>query len=191
MEGRIDAMLEWRESIKEPTLTEIEEMMLALRKEMAKEIIEMLLEGEEAREPVEEQKCPQCGKAMMNKGKQTKRVGTRIGTIEVERDYYYCGECKEGVFPLDEQLAIWDKKWSEGVAKQAVKWGRRLTFEEATEALQELGQIEISKSSIWRRVKKWEEIFQEIERKKQGGDDQYQEQDRSSPGRSEKYGQVF
>jgi hypothetical protein len=53
-------------------------------------------------------------------------------------------------FPLDEQLRLRDKHWSEGVAKRAVKYSGKLSYGEAAEALVELGQIEISGKSVWR-----------------------------------------
>ena len=70
-------------------------------------------------------------------------------------------------FPLDEQLLLWEKHWSEQVAKQAVWLGGLLPYEEAAEILQRVGQITISKSSIWRRVKRWGTAMQAVETRQQ------------------------
>ncbi|MFZ5818741.1 MAG: hypothetical protein ACOYYJ_02480 [Chloroflexota bacterium] len=52
-------------------------------------------------------------------------------------------------FHPDEQLKLRDKHWSEGVAKQAVKYSGKLSFGEVSDVLQELGQIEVSAESVW------------------------------------------
>jgi len=66
-------------------------------------------------------------------------------------------------FPLDKQLKLRDKHWSEGVAKQAVKYSGKLSYEDAAEALTELAQIEISIKSVWRLAQHWGTIFQAVE----------------------------
>jgi len=56
-----------------------------------------------------------------------------------------------------------DKHWSEGLAKRAVKYSGKLSYEEATEALQELGQVAISVKSVWRLTQRWGEVLQEVD----------------------------
>jgi hypothetical protein len=60
-----------------------------------------------------------------------------------------------------------DKHWSEQVAKQAVKLGGMTDFEEAAEILSEVGQIEISASSVWRLTQKWGKKLKALEGKEQ------------------------
>jgi hypothetical protein len=43
--------------------------------------------------------CPQCGQKLKNKGKRKRRVVTESGEVEVERAYYYCSSCRQGLFP--------------------------------------------------------------------------------------------
>lgn len=43
--------------------------------------------------------CPQCDQKMQNKGKRKRRVVTESGEIELERTYYYCSSCRQGLFP--------------------------------------------------------------------------------------------
>jgi len=71
-------------------------------------------------------------------------------------------------FPLDEQLELWEKNWSEGVAKEAV-WisGVVDSFEEAETVMARIGHISISDSTIWRRVEKWGQQFKELDQKRQ------------------------
>lgn len=68
-------------------------------------------------------------------------------------------------FPLDKELHLRDKHWSEGVAQKAVKYSAKLSYAEATEALQELAQIEISENSVWRLTQEWGEALKQVEEK--------------------------
>lgn len=66
-------------------------------------------------------------------------------------------------FPLDRQLGLWAKHWSEAVAQQATWLSGLLPFEKAEEVLQRVGQIDISVSTVWRQTQKWGECFGAIE----------------------------
>jgi hypothetical protein len=66
-------------------------------------------------------------------------------------------------FPLDRQLVIHDKHWSQGVARQAVKLSGKVSYKDAAEILQETGQIRISKSSVWRLTRTWGKVLKEQE----------------------------
>jgi len=65
--------------------------------------------------------------------------------------------------PLDGQLKLWAKNWSEGVVKQAVWLSGIVPYETAHKILAEIGQIHISTSSIWRQAQGWGERFQALE----------------------------
>jgi hypothetical protein len=68
-------------------------------------------------------------------------------------------------FPLDRQLRLNDKNWSEGVAQKAVKYSAKMSYADATEALQELAQIEISEKSVWRLTQEWGEALKQVEKR--------------------------
>ncbi len=59
------------------------------------------------------------------------------------------------VFPLQGQLEQPDEGWSEGIARQAVWLSGLVPFEQAEKILQEMGQVNISRCSIWRRSQAW------------------------------------
>ena len=73
-----------------------------------------------------------------------------------------------GFFPLDRQLELWEKNWSEGLVKEAV-WlsGATSSFELAEETFRRIGQVSMSDSTIWRRVDRWGEKFREVEKEAQ------------------------
>jgi hypothetical protein len=69
---------------------------------------------------------------------------------------------KAGFFPLSDQLELVDGRWSEDVARQAVWLSGLVPFEQAEAILQEIGQVNISRSSIWRRTQVWGAKFQAL-----------------------------
>jgi hypothetical protein len=95
----IEQMLDWDEKNVRPNLTQIEDEVLKLRQQFGEEMAGVILEGQEARQPVENPLCPQCGKPMRAKGEKRKDVESRLGGMKVERGYYYCPDCASGFFP--------------------------------------------------------------------------------------------
>lgn len=73
-----------------------------------------------------------------------------------------------GFFPLDRQLAVWDKHWSEEIVKQVV-WlsGKTSSYEDAAQVMERIGKVSLSDSTIWRRVKKWGAQFEAAAKKKE------------------------
>jgi hypothetical protein len=51
------------------------------------------------------------------------------------------------------------------VAEAALKYSAKLSYAEATEALQELAQIEISENSVWRLTQRWGAALKQVEAK--------------------------
>jgi hypothetical protein len=68
-----------------------------------------------------------------------------------------------GFFPLDQQLELWDGHWSEQIAKQAVRLSGEVDFAEAAQILRDVGQVEISTTSVWRRAEKWGQRLKDAE----------------------------
>jgi hypothetical protein len=99
MEKLVDEYLVWEERHLRPDLTQIEDMALELRKELGREIVQLAVEEQEKRLPVPGPSCPKCGQEMRYKGEKAVEVESRTGALEIERGYYYCAECQEGLFP--------------------------------------------------------------------------------------------
>lgn len=99
IEAMVDEMLEWEEKNPAPTLTEIEEVVLKLRRQVAQRVAEFLLERQEGVQPVPGPACPRCGQEMRYKGRGKVTVESRVGPLEIERGYYYCERCRSGFFP--------------------------------------------------------------------------------------------
>jgi len=98
-EKLIEQLLDWDERNAGPNLTAIEDEVLKLRQQFGQAMADMMVEGQESRQPVEVPPCRQCSKAMRYKGQKRKAVGSRLGEIEIARGYYYCAACESGFFP--------------------------------------------------------------------------------------------
>lgn len=98
-EAAIDELLGWHEDTAAPTLTQIEEVVLKLRKRLGERMAEVVVEDQEAVRPVPGPACETCGREMHYKGMKAVRVEGRMGRAKLERGYYYCDRCKSGLFP--------------------------------------------------------------------------------------------
>jgi len=98
-EELFDELMDWDDENEEPNMTQIEDIVLELRKRFGRRIAEKMLMRQEQRQPAERVYCPQCGEEMEPKGMKGNQVETRIGNLKVEREHYYCPHCKQGIFP--------------------------------------------------------------------------------------------
>ena len=94
----IDELLDWHERSEAPTLTEMEDAVLDLRKRPGERMERAVIEDQEAVHPVPEPACPTCGREMHYKGMKDLTVEGRTGVIELERAYFYCDRCRGGLF---------------------------------------------------------------------------------------------
>ena len=98
-EEMIDELLEWHEGAAAPTLTQIEEVVLKLRKRLGERMTGVVVADQEAVRPVPGPACARCGREMHYKGMKGVTVEGRIGAARLERGYYYCDRCRSGLFP--------------------------------------------------------------------------------------------
>ena len=98
-EAAIDELLGWHEDTTGPTLTEIEEVVLKLRKRLGERMTKVVVEDQEAVRPVPGPGCNTCGREMHYKGMKEVTVAGRVGVAKLERGYYYCDRCRSGLFP--------------------------------------------------------------------------------------------
>jgi uncharacterized protein with PIN domain len=95
----VDALLDRHESAEAPTLAEVEEVILGLRKRLSERMAEVVLGDQEAVQPVAAPLCPTCGREMEYKGQRGTTVESRLGTLRLKRAYYHCDRCEGGLFP--------------------------------------------------------------------------------------------
>ncbi len=80
------------------SLSDIEEIALAVRTKVGQEVAQTLVQ-EQANISVPGPKCTKCGREMHYKGLKKRRVVSRSGEVDWERPYYYCETCRRGFFP--------------------------------------------------------------------------------------------
>jgi len=99
LEKAADELLDWEEENDRPNLTQVEDIVLKLRKEVGEEMADEILGEMGGKTPVPGPACPKCGKEMRYKGQREKHIESRAGEMEYERGYYACPECDKGLFP--------------------------------------------------------------------------------------------
>jgi hypothetical protein len=78
------------------SLADIERVARGAGQQIEQAIAQVLAEGSVAELPPWP-KCPACGQKLKHKGKRQRRIVTEAG--EVERSYYHCARCGQGLFP--------------------------------------------------------------------------------------------
>jgi uncharacterized protein with PIN domain len=99
LEKAIDELLNWEEDHERPNFTQIEDIVLKMRKEIGEDMVEEMLVMQEGKTPVPGPACPECGQEMRLKGEYQRQIESRVGETNYERSYYYCPGCEEGIFP--------------------------------------------------------------------------------------------
>ena len=98
-EAMFDELMKWDSENTKPDLTQIEDIVLKLRKRFGEQMAQSLIRRQEDRQPADKMKCPTCQGDLVTKGEKLNQVETRIGGVEIERGYFYCPKCKQGIFP--------------------------------------------------------------------------------------------
>jgi hypothetical protein len=98
-EQLIEQMLNWTEQTERPNLTQIETIVLELRRQFGKTLAENAIAAQGMAQPVTAPPCPECGKPMQSKGGKDKTVLSHAGDLHLQRTHYYCPTCERGLFP--------------------------------------------------------------------------------------------
>lgn len=91
--------LDWAESSQAPSLTQIEDQVLKLRKRLGERMAQVVIDAQDAVRPLPGPACPECGREMHYKDEKGNTVESRVGTLGLKRGYYYCETCRGGLFP--------------------------------------------------------------------------------------------
>ena len=88
-------------------LPEVTATVWALRQQLTGGITETVVahvhRGEHDRTQVT---CPRCHGVLKAREHVCRTVETMIGPVQLERPYFYCRACREGVYPLDDALGL-------------------------------------------------------------------------------------
>ncbi len=92
---------------------------------------------------------------------RSKHLVTVLSPVEVERAYYHCTRCQQGVIPKDQELDIVDSSFSPGVRRMMGRVGAKEAFDEGRRDLEELAGVVVKTKAV-ERVS--EAIGQDVER---------------------------
>jgi len=83
-------------------------------------------------------------------GYRDKEVVTVVGSVTLQRAYYYCAESQQGRIPKDEALDIVGTHFSPGVRRMMGRVGSKESFEEGRRDLEELAGIRVTTKQVER-----------------------------------------
>ncbi|HKZ86338.1 MAG TPA: hypothetical protein VJ793_22125 [Anaerolineae bacterium] len=95
----IDELLTWQEQTPQPSLTQIEDVILNLRKRMSEHMAVAVIEAQDTTRPLPGPRCATCQREMHYKDMKPHTVESRVGSLPLARGYYYCETCQAGLFP--------------------------------------------------------------------------------------------
>lgn len=98
-EQAIDELLDWTDQTPRPNLTQIENAVLKLRKQLSEQAAQAVLEAQAAQRPVPGPLCPTCQHEMHYKDTKAQTIESRVGRLRLVRGYYYCEHCQQSLFP--------------------------------------------------------------------------------------------
>ena len=98
-EALIDELLDWNDQTKAPDFTQIEDVVLKLRKQLGEQMALAVIETQDSQRPSPGPQCATCQREMHYKDVKGNTVDSRVGTLRLARGYYYCPTCRTGLFP--------------------------------------------------------------------------------------------
>jgi len=98
-ESMIDQLLRWEQATPKPTLSQLEDTVILIRRKFEQRLAEVVLAEQEASRPVPEPTCPHCGGPMRYKGQKELQVESLLGLLRLKPGYYWCVGCQVGFFP--------------------------------------------------------------------------------------------
>ena len=79
--------------------------------------------------------CPGCGVSLRARKPRPRRVDTLVGSISLERPYFYCPACRKGFYPLDQALGLSEHQKQYDVQEAAIDLALEMPYERAAALL--------------------------------------------------------
>jgi hypothetical protein len=98
-EALLDDLMQWRSDHPQASLDELAAQLTPYRRALMGQLLGALAVQTGNGYAWEGRTCDQCGQAMEYKGTPQRTLSHPEGEIELDRAYYYCPQCKRGLFP--------------------------------------------------------------------------------------------
>ena len=92
--------------------------------------------------------CPHCGQEAQYRRKRWGKLLTMFGDVRCRRAYYVCSTCRQGHYPLDEQLGLRPNAMSAEVERLAGMTGVQMPFGKGRDVFEELTLLSLSDQSL-------------------------------------------
>ena len=93
--------------------------------------------------------CPTCDRQLNARPRVTRTVRTLVGEVAIERPYFYCRYCRQGIYPLDAALGLSQGKIQPDVQQAAADLATDLPYDNAAGLLERLSGISVSSERIY------------------------------------------
>jgi hypothetical protein len=127
-----------------PTAAQIEERIREWIRRIGEETQSLVMGNMDLYRSKGKQPCPRCGALVYWKRYEPRRYLTSLGSMRLERAYYYHGACHCGWVPLDERLGLGACEMSPFVQEMASYLGAFMPFGQVAKYLRRYMGIEIS-----------------------------------------------
>ena len=135
LHARFDRWLDDLEArLPEPdvTLSEVSDLVWQLRQDLTGGLTETLVTHAHAREQSRKQApCPQCERLVTARPAVARTVETMVGSVQLERPYFYCRLCRQGFYPFDDVLNLAPGHLQLDVQQAAAKTVIEMPYDEA------------------------------------------------------------
>lgn len=148
---KLSELYRWSSGVAEeraPTAIEIEDSLCEWLHQLGEEAQKVVLGGLDVYQPKGKQPCPECGEEIYWKRYESRNYITALGTLELERAYYYHGACRCGWLPLDERLGLGASELSPRVQEMVSYLGGFMPFEQAQAYLEKYQRIQVSHDTV-------------------------------------------
>jgi hypothetical protein len=148
LHARFDHWLDsLEEQVKEPkpTLEQLTRAVWELRQELTGSLTEAWVQHRYGAEQAQRTApCPQCSRPVVARAGGSRRVETLVGSLALDRPYFYCVPCGQGFCPLDAALGVAAGRKQFDVQQVAAKLAAEVPYETAQELFRELTGVELS-----------------------------------------------
>lgn len=128
-----------------PTLEQMTRVVWEARQELTGSLTEAIVQHRYGAEQAQHTApCPQCGRAVAARAVVSRTVETLVGSVELDRPYFYCVPCGQGFCPLDAALAVAAGRKQFDLQQVATRLTAEVPYETAQELFAELTGVELS-----------------------------------------------